>query len=141
MRLPTGAVYTVGMTDPVTIAQGLSLLKSAFDASRSAFDMMKARPHGGTEKEEKAIDTALTVASTNTAIAEATLGQAFGYPMCKCDFPPTLMRTVGYCDVNLANGMKVGDPVSECPKCGMTNIGPFTYKRLAPPRGVPQAGK
>jgi hypothetical protein len=76
--------------------------------TRSAFGMIKdyRSDGGGTEKQEKAIDAALTVASTNTAIAEATLGRAFGYQMCKCDFPPTPIRTVGYAAMHLANGIK-----------------------------------
>jgi hypothetical protein len=35
-------------------------------------------------------------ASSNTAIAEAEIAKALGYELCKCDFPPTPMRTVGY---------------------------------------------
>jgi hypothetical protein len=124
--------------DPATWAQGFAALKTAFDGVRSAISIVKdIRSIGGsTEQEQKAIDSALTVASTNTAIAEATLGQAFGYQLCKCDFPPTPMRTVGYVSVQLANGMKPGDPVYECPKCGYINVGPFTYQRIAPPRSV-----
>jgi hypothetical protein len=122
--------------DLTSVTEGLGALKTAFDGIRSAISIIKdVRSTGSnTEQEQKAIDTALTVASTNTAIAEATLGQAFGYQLCKCDFPPTPMRTVGYVDIRLANGMKEGEPVYECPKCGYNNAGPFTYKRIAPPR-------
>ena len=126
--------------DPSTWAEGFAALKTAFEGVRSAISIVKdVRSIGGsTEKEQKAIDSALTIASTNTAIAEATLGQAFGYELCRCSFPPTPMRTVGYVSVNLANGKKVGDPVYECPKCGYNNVGPFTYQRIVPPRTKPE---
>ena len=88
---------------------------------------------GGTEQEKKAIDTALTVASSNTAIAEAQLAQAFGYELCKCEFPPIPMRTVGYFNRRTATN-KEGDPVYECPKCGYNNAGPYGYARISPER-------
>ena len=78
--------------DPATWAQGVGALKTAFDSIRSAIGMVKdARSlGGGTEQEKKAIDNALSVASSTTAIAEAELAKAFGYELCKCEFPPTL---------------------------------------------------
>lgn len=82
---------------------------------------------GSTEQEAQAIDAALTVASTNTALAEATLGQAFGYELCKCTFPPTPMLTVGYLSGNHSSNKRVGDPVYKCPKCGYDTAAPFTY--------------
>jgi hypothetical protein len=122
--------------DPNTWVQGAAAVKAAFDGLRSAISTIKdiRGLGGGTEQQQKAIDAALTTAASNTAIAEATLGQAFGYQLCRCEFPPTPMRTVGYVSANLANGMKVGDQVYECPKCGYNNAGPFTYQRLTPPR-------
>jgi hypothetical protein len=78
--------------------------------------------------EQKAIDTALTVASSNVAIAEAQLAQAFGYELCKCEFPPTPMKTVGYFGHNIGRH-KDTDPVYECPKCGATNAGPYKFER------------
>ena len=86
---------------------------------------------GGTEQEKKAIDNALTVASSTAAIAEAELAKAFGYELCKCDFPPTPMRTVGYMTSNHGNH-RIGDPVYECPKCRYCTAGPFQYQRIAP---------
>jgi hypothetical protein len=122
--------------DPKTWIEGLGAVKLVFDNLRSAISL--TRDVGGlgkgTPEQQKAIATALSSAASNTAIAEATLGQAFGYQLCKCDFPPTPMRTVGYVSANLGNGMKPGDPVYECPKCGYKNVGPFTFTRTAPSR-------
>ncbi len=98
--------------DPATWAQGLTAAKTAFDSIRSAIGMVKDVQSlgGGTEEQRKAIDTALTTAQSSTAIAEAQLAQAFGYELCKCEFPPTPMKTVGY--------TRDRQVVYQCPKCG-----------------------
>jgi hypothetical protein len=64
---------------------------------------------GGTQQQQEAIDQALTTASSNTAIAEAHLAQALGYELCRCEFPTTPMRTVGYFRRNVGRHT-VGDP-------------------------------
>ncbi|MGO9686541.1 MAG: hypothetical protein ACLPTZ_28865 [Beijerinckiaceae bacterium] len=122
--------------DPSTCVEGFAALKTAFDGIRSAISIVKdvRALGGGTPQEQKTIDSALTVASTNTAIAEAKLGQAFGYELCKCDFPPIPMRTVGSFSEEIPKGKNPGDPVYECPKCGYNNAGPFRYQRIAPER-------
>ena len=124
--------------DPGTWAQGATALKTAFDSIRSAIGMVKdvRSLGGGSEQEQKAIDTALATASSNTAIAEAEIAKALGYELCKCEFPPTPMRTVGY--INLPAYKRAGQ-VYECPKCGYNTAAPYRYQRIAPPR--PQAEK
>src|SRR6188472_533223 len=112
--------------DPATWAQGWTAAKTAFDSVRSAISMVRdvRSLGGGTEQEQKAIDNALTIASSSTAIAEAQLAQSFGYELCRCAFPPTPMTTIGY--FNHSHGNKTeGDPVYECPKCGFNTAGPF----------------
>jgi hypothetical protein len=123
------------MPDPVTLMQGLAALKTTFDTVRSAISMTRdvKSLSGGTENEKKAIDAALTVASSNAAIAEAQLAQAFDYELCRCDFPPTPMRTVGWFEQNHPP-RHIGDPVYECPKCGFTSAGPIMYHRTVPER-------
>src|SRR5450759_3539765 len=88
--------------DPVTAMQGVTAFKTAVDAIRQAIGLVKdvKSISGGSEEQKRAIDTALTVASLNTAIAEAQAAQALGYELCKCEFPPTPMRTVGYLTSN-----------------------------------------
>jgi hypothetical protein len=122
--------------DPSSWAQGAAALKSVFDSVRSAITIVRdvRSLGGGSVEQQKAIDNALTVASSTTAIAEAELAKAFGYELCKCDFPPTPMRTVGYFFRAVANKIE-GDPVYECPKCGYNTAGPYAYKRTAPERG------
>ena len=123
------------LDDPSTWVTGWTAAKTAFESVRSAISMVKEAKSlgGGTEQQQKAIDNALTIASSNTAIAEAQLAQAFGYELCRSDFPPTPMKTVGY--FSIAHGdHKESDPVYECPKCGYTNAGPFMYQRTVPER-------
>ena len=123
------------MPDPVTIIQGIGALKTVIDSIRGAVGLAKdVRLYGGsTEQQQQVIEASLTLASSNAAIAEMQLAQAFGYELCKCDFPPTPMRTVGY--FNRDHGeRRAGDAVYECPKCGTTNAGPFNYQRTVPER-------
>jgi hypothetical protein len=115
--------------DLTTFTEGLGALKTALDAGRSAWSMIKDfRSRGSSsEQEKKAIENALTVASTSTELAEAKLGQAFGYELCKCSFPPIPMLTVGYLTHNHSANKRVGDPVYKCPKCGYDTAAPFDY--------------
>jgi len=120
-----------GLPDPFMLVQGLSAAKTAFDSVRSAIGMVRDIKSlgGGTEQERKAIDQALTVASSSTAIAEAQLAQALGYELCKCEFPPTPMTTIGYFRGMHKGHHQAGDPVYQCPKCGYTNAGPYGFER------------
>jgi hypothetical protein len=67
--------------DPSAWVQGATALKTAFDSFRSAISLVKdvRSLGGGSEQQQKAIDSALATATTNTAIAEAELAKAFGY--------------------------------------------------------------
>jgi hypothetical protein len=121
--------------DPSTWAQSLGLLKTAFDSFRSAIGMVKDVQSlgGGTKEQQKVIDNALNAAISTTALAEAEIAKAFGYELCKCEFPPTPMKTVGYMTTNHGNH-QIGGPVYECPKCGYNTAAPFGYQRIAPDR-------
>lgn len=116
-------------------ARGSDALKAAFEGVRSAIAMVREiRSLGGiTDQEQRAIDNALTLATSNTAIAEAEIAKALGYELCKCDFPPVPMKTVGYFTMPTTK-RNIGDPVYECAKCGFNTAGPFGYERIAPVR-------
>jgi hypothetical protein len=122
--------FHMPLDDPAAWMQGATALKAGFDTLRSAISMLRdlRSTGGGSKKEQEAIDAALTIASSNTAIAEAQLAQALGFELCKCEFPPTPMTTVGYFQ-KMHPGHKIGDPVYECPKCGYSNAGPFGFHR------------
>jgi hypothetical protein len=120
--------------DPASWAQGASALKTMFDSVRSAIGVLKdvKSVGGGTEEQKKTIDAALATASSTSAIAEGQFAKALGYQLCKCEFPPTPMLTVGFASNNVGQ-LKVGDPVYECPKCGFNNAGPFGFQRITKP--------
>jgi hypothetical protein len=119
--------------DPANWAVAATALKTAFDSFRSAIGLVKEVQSlgGGTEQQQATIDNALAQAISTAAIAQAEIAKALGYELCKCDFPPTPMRTVGYFNKRVAKHNE-GDPVYECPKCGYCNAGPYGYKRIAP---------
>jgi hypothetical protein len=117
--------------------QGAAALKAGFDAFRSAIAGLKEirALGGGTPEQNKLVDEALDHAVRTSVIAEAEVANALGYELCKCEFPPTIMLTVGY---RGGNAGKSG-PVFECAKCGYNTAGPWLFTRAAPPRdpGVP----
>jgi hypothetical protein len=49
-----------------------------------------------TPSRRKAITAALDQAEAAAKFAEAQIAKALGYDLCKCQFPPTPMLTVGY---------------------------------------------
>jgi hypothetical protein len=109
------------------LVPGCSRFKSIFDGLRSAIAMVRearGSPNGG-QDEGKLIDAAPDKASAATAIAEAEVAHALGYQLCKCEFPPTAMLTVG----STGRGDKSG-AVYECPKCKFNTAMPFSFNRL-----------
>jgi len=122
------------MINPLSAVGGINALHTAVQAIRSAIGIIAdIRSAGGkaNKQQEEAIDTAITLANQNAAIAEAQLALSFGYELCKCEFPPTPMRTVGRHIKATAHGKKEGDAVYECPKCGYNTAGRDDDERLA----------
>jgi hypothetical protein len=119
------------MPDLMTVAGAVAALKPTFDALRSAMGLLKDAkdllPSG--DPRQAAISQALVTAESTSKIAEAEVAKALGYELCKCEFPPMIMLTVG----QHAGRPKTG-PVYECPKCGFNTAGPFLYNRIAPER-------
>ena len=120
------------MVDPIALASGIATAKTAFDALRTAIGLVKDTKDLLPKDEKTAtITAALATAESSSRMAEAEIAKALGYELCKCQFPPTPMLTVGYFD-RPVGGHKASDPVYECPKCGSDNAGPFSYTRTAP---------
>jgi len=117
------------------IASAATAFKTIFDGLRSAISMVRdIRNAPGTtnEKEAELIDAALDKAAKATSIAEAEVAKALGYELCKCEFPPTPMLTVGSFTHPILSNQ--GRPVFECPKCGYNTAGSVAYTRISPPR-------
>jgi hypothetical protein len=125
------------MPDPVTIASGISAVKTTFDALRSAIGLVKDTkdllPKSDTTA---AITAALATAESSSRIAEAEVAKALGYELCKCEFPPTILLTVG--TITHPAAKKKG-PVFECPKCGINNADGWMYDRVGPERATAEA--
>jgi hypothetical protein len=85
------------MPDPITIAGAVAALKPTFEAIRSALGMLKDAKDllPADDQRQAAISQALVTAESSSRIAEAEIAKALGYELCKCDFPPTIMLTVG----------------------------------------------
>jgi hypothetical protein len=122
------------MPDPLTVAAGISAMKTTFDLFRSAIGLVKDAKEllPPNDKRAATITAALEAAETSSKIAEAEAAKALGFELCKCQFPPTPMLTVGM----LSGRPKIG-PVFECPKCGFNTAHPFNYERIAPERETP----
>jgi hypothetical protein len=129
------------MPDLASWVTGAAAVKTAFDTLRSAIGLLKEAkdllPEG--DQREKAITVALDAATTSAKIAEAEIAKALGYELCKCEFPPTPMLTVGYMTANQTPATALGKPVFECPRCGINNAAPFTFQRATPAQRKPPA--
>ena len=122
----------VSIDDPNTWLQGATAVKAAFDAFRTAIGLVRdaRKAIGGDDAQAQVVTKALDHAVSTAAIAEAEIAKALGYQLCKCEFPPTMMLTVGY----RSRGTETGEPVFQCPKCGILSCGPWAYTRVAAPR-------
>jgi len=119
--------------DPNTWLQGAAAVKAGFDAFRSAIAGLREIRTlvSGSDDQNKVVDEALDHAIRTAAVAEAEVAKALGYELCKCQFPPTIMLTVGY---HSERPPTLKGPVFECPKCGYNTAGPWMYTRTAPKR-------
>ncbi len=114
--------------DPAAWAQGAAAFKSVFDGLRSAIAMLKdlRGNQQPSQKEGELIDAALDKAAKATAIAEAEFAKVLGFELCKCEFPPIPMLTVG----THSGRAGKGGAVYECPKCKFNTAAPFIFTRL-----------
>lgn len=119
--------------DPGSWVAGAGALKTVFETLRSAIGLVRdARDLKQPDAmQTRAIEDALQTAEKAARIAEAEIAKALGYELCKCEFPPNIMLTVGY--HNERGGGRKG-PVYECPRCGQNTAGPWMYERTASPR-------
>jgi hypothetical protein len=122
----------MNIDDPSAWAQAAGAFKAMFDGLRSAIAMIKeVRATGGeSEAQQQFVDDALEKASQAAKIAEAEVAKALGYELCRCEFPPIPVRTVGRID---QPRIKRAGPVYECPNCGYNDSGGWAYSRIAPP--------
>ena len=109
------------------LPEGFNEIKAALDLFRSAVGTVSGLrdllPEG--EKREAATKT-LEEASKAAEIAEATIAQALGYELCRCEFPPIPMLKIGHLT---PYGTRDTKDVYECPKCGQNTAGAWQFTR------------
>lgn len=100
---------------------GLDMLRGTIGLVKDARDVLPAGP------QRDAITSALDKSDNQIQLAEAQIASGLGYELCKCQFPPTIMLTVGH-HSGRGSSNKTG-PVYECPKCGFNTASPFNFVR------------
>jgi hypothetical protein len=118
----------MAMPDPLTVAAGISAVKTTFDALRAAIGLVKdTKDLLPKDAKSATITAALETAEASSKVAEAEIAKALGYELCKCQFPPTPMLKVGYQEMY----MSPARPVYECSKCGSNTAEPAHFVRTA----------
>lgn len=84
-------------------SQAFGLFRKAIGAVKDAKDLL---PDKG---QREALDKTLDEAERASRLAEAQIAKALGYHLCQCTFPPQIMLSVGYGELQER---------FECPKCG-----------------------
>lgn len=67
------------------IKEAFETFSTAIAAFKSAKDLLPD------SKEKKAAEEAMEKAASTAKLAEAQAAQALGYPLCRCNWPPTIM--------------------------------------------------
>lgn len=105
---------------------GISAFKALMEGLRGMLALSKevkdAMPEGTPQKE--AFEEAVTELSTRAEKFKVELANEWGYPLCRCTFPPQIMIRVGkeYAGVDLQTYLPMeAYDVYKCPKCGLTD--------------------
>ena len=83
-------------------------------------------------EDKKAIEIGLNEAIKATKLAEAEIAQALGYNLCKCTFPPQVMLSVGYKEMDYS---QIEEYI--CPLCKKSSIPPPSRSINATPNPTP----
>ncbi|NIY75150.1 hypothetical protein HED22_05790 [Thalassospira sp. HF15] len=103
-------------------------IKAAFDSVRSILAIIKETKDVLPDASKKeALDLTIEQSKSQLLIAESQIAQSLGYPLCRCQFPPTPMLKVGY---RTPYGTREPKDVHECPKCKQTDAGNNTFSRM-----------
>lgn len=98
------------MIDPVT---GIAALKTLFEALKAAIGLAKEAKNVLPEGPKKeAFDKAIVEVQTSAEQFNVELAKEWGYPLCRCTFPPQIMLQTDHSGHEQHMGM------FECPKCG-----------------------
>ncbi len=96
----------------------INTIKAVLSALKKAKDLL---PDGA---EKKSVQQSLEAAERDCKLAEAQIAQALRYQLCRCTFPPQIMRSIGY---------RQNREHFECPVCPNTwpppDTGPVEFVR------------
>jgi hypothetical protein len=121
------------MPDPLTVAAGISAVKTTFDTLRSVIGLLKdSKDLLPKDEKTAAITVALETAESSSKIAEAEIAKALGYELCLAHFPPVVMLAIGFHTANADAFSRIGKPVFECPECRFNSAGPYSFQRIRP---------
>ncbi len=71
---------------------GIDEIKGAFETLSTAIAALKsAKDLLPSSKQKSLAEEAIDKAASTAKLAEAQAAQAFGYPLCRCNWPPTIM--------------------------------------------------
>jgi len=95
----------------IDIAEALGHPKTALDSGRQAFGLWKdIKGSKPTPEQEAQIESLFQDAENERQLALASIGQAFGYTLCRCTLPPQVCLRIGYDEYS-------GAEKSKCPGC------------------------
>ncbi|MEH6544576.1 MAG: hypothetical protein V7721_11620 [Porticoccaceae bacterium] len=92
---------------------GLSLFGQALGLMKQTNDLLPD------SKNKEAIEKSLEEADKAAKLAEAQIAHALGYELCKCTFPPQIMLSNGYKEVDYSQQEEF-----ICPLCKKSSIAP-----------------
>ena len=96
-----------------SVKMGLSLFGHAIGLVKQTKDLLPE------SQDKEAIGKSLEEADKAVKMAEAQIAQALGYHLCKCTFPPQIMLSKGYKEVNYSQQEEF-----VCPLCNKSSIPP-----------------
>jgi hypothetical protein len=112
------------------VMASFAAVKTSLDLFRTTIDLLKDINTGiPAVQNNEAVARALTEAEKAVAVAEAQIGQAFGYDLCRKHFPPRVMLEVGHF-FSRDDGQRLS--VFECPDCGQIHSPSTDWQRTSP---------
>ncbi len=98
--------------DPNALVEAFQHLHSAFRLARDGFGLWRDVKDAKVPPERAGeVERIFQDAERERQLAEAAIGKAFGYQLCRCTLPPQVCLRVGY---DRATGIER----SRCPSCG-----------------------
>lgn len=96
-----------------SVKTGISLFSEAIGLVKKTKDLLPD------SKDKDVIEQSLIEASKAAKLAESQIAQALGYKLCQCTFPPQIMLSQGYKELDYHH-----EEEFVCPKCKRSSISP-----------------